>query len=147
MFRGKRTDNAEWVYGNFVEKTRWDLHKDYFITWNKLTKNPNDSLTDSEYIEVQVDPDTVVQFTGLYDKNGREIYEGDIVKIYYHGQNKVFGYVKYNMCRFYIQDDDSLAPKVPMDVMASKYDLEVISNIYDSPELLKQDVKDAKDNV
>jgi len=65
LSRGKRIDNGEWVCGNYVH-TRKD---DYFIY-------------DHDYgVNVDVDPDTVCQCTGITDKNNRLIFEGDIVKL------------------------------------------------------------------
>ena len=151
-FRGKRIDNGEWVYGNLVEKTRWDLHKDYFITWNKLTKNQNDLLTDSEYIEEQVDPDTVGQFTGLTDKNGREIYEWDIIYSEFNdgsNTNCLIGWNDEETC-FGIMDDSEFKYKkkgydfphfdnvILNNFIKNSKRFEVISNIFDNPGLMEE---------
>ena len=75
----------------------------------------------------------LMQYTGLHDKNGKEIYEGDILKVYYKGMSEV-GYVEYDndYCEYKIiinTDKDYFS-------LWKSIDLEKIGNIYDNPELL-----------
>ena len=126
-FRGQRFDK-EFVYG-YVQ---------YF-------KNTDEFVID----EYTVDEDTISQFTGLYDKNGKEIYENDILKvktnegIEYNPLLVVYSEVYGGFCLLSknvlnITPDKPHRPINPNWWDGFKNEIEVIGNIHDNPELLKQ---------
>jgi uncharacterized phage protein (TIGR01671 family) len=130
-FRGKRTDNGEWAYGYLIH--------DSIIRGKGIAIGTKEMSCEGEVScrGFRVAPSAVGQFTGLHDKNGKEIYEGDIIKYELIGWNgSVAGLVLFDAkkCSFTVENayadfhDD-------FDKSMDAY-CEVIGNIHDNPELL-----------
>lgn len=165
LFRGKRTDNGEWVYGSLV----------YWPGDNKIgTIVVFEGIDEAGFVfgeHVEVDLNTVSQYTGMTDKNGMKIFEGDIISTRKNAMRteKLKGY--------YGVDSDGYPQKIPGYKGECEYHYscqvdchaqvkfsprggyylcwtsmsvnaicnEVVGNIYDNPELLYVENKESKD--
>ena len=120
-FRGKRADNSgEWVYGYYYHDQRFKNGypcQDVYIIRNELDLN------------YEVGPATVGQYTGLKDKNGEKIYEGDILDF---GGGRIL-IVVFNRGRFAVQFRDGSIE----DNWLRPSHFPVIGNVHDNPELLE----------
>ena len=151
IFRGKRLDNGEWVYGSLFV----GFKKCYICPEAIAMYNFDGALCLGGFIEV--DPSTVGQYTVLKDKNGEMIFEGDIIKSD-NGRHSAISVVKFgeyypkmfyamlaiccpgtqhlNANGFYLESNKH----EDMILFKSRY-LEVIGNIHDNPELLKEEAQ------
>lgn len=123
LFRGKRKDNGEWVFGDLV-------HSVYKIGDTCVGQYGN------EVGMHEVDPETVCQCTGIKDKNGKLIWENDIVNCL---TEECCGYIGWNESEagFYFNvllEDGSFEEEHIYDYQDC---IEVIGNTFDNPELLE----------
>ena len=146
IFRGKRIDNGEWVYGSLFV----GFKKSYICPEAIAMYNFDGALCLGGFVEV--DPSTIGQYTGLKDNNGKMIFEGDIIKSD-NGRHSAISVVKFgeyypklffamldicctgvqhlNANGFYLES----AKHEDMILFKSRH-LVVIGNIYDNPDLL-----------
>ncbi len=122
LFRGKLVANGEWAYGNLVVKSVGTA----IIT-------PDDTPIGKYGV---VDTSTVGQFTGLKDKNGKKIFEGDIVDGCDFSAEDGYGIVQWADGAFEICGHDLVGT---FHENYFEKDFEVIGNIYDNPELLEEE--------
>lgn len=136
LCRGKRTDNGEWVEGFYFCMTHPNgRHTHHFI----IPLGTDLSLgTPIEKIQVEVDSDTICWCTGLKDKNGKLIWENDIVKDKRGNLYKAFWQNNYYQFSWICVKSDVFSIGTKWDLWSFKsFEIEVIGNIFDNPELLE----------
>ena len=145
-FRGKRVKDGQWIYGNLADYSFSVLQN----TINKkvIFSNIVSFATDNFGFVVndcEVAPATVGQFTGLLDKNGKEIYEGDIVRYQDTMGYHFIGLIGFDEGRFGFVNKRGIGTLNKDGVYSDGYctvpytiDYEVIGNIHDNPELLNE---------
>ena len=126
LFRGKTYSN-KWVYGYLVKGS---IDEDFYILKN-VGGTP-----------FWIDQETIGQYTGLTDKNGKKIFEGDIVKFHtetYTSESDTIGKIEYFNGTFGIsyKNGKHFLEFINMSMYVRWY--EVIGNIHDNPELLEKD--------
>ncbi len=139
-FRGKCTDGGNWVYGVPIDN--------YIIGSLNILRH-DDDVPASEYPEIEYDrviPETIGQFTGLTDKNGVKIFEGDIVKGVFNTAQRTGVIVWINeIASFGVRYHSRETPtawensSILMRIQRcqDQFAAEIIGNTHDNPELLK----------
>ena len=135
LFKAKRKDNSEWVEGYYQKRFDLDGSEQHFIFWSK-------SYTVWEYVEI--DSDTLCQYTGLTDKNGKKIWENDIVEC--NKRKEECGLYKVIWRKEYadfgvVPISNTCIGQYPIGFSYGKTlhgrDYKSVGNIFDNPELLE----------
>ena len=156
LFRGKCFYNGKWVKG-FIAASRENMYPNGFemITVDGINYDELDGCI-PHFTSYAVDPSTIGQYTGLKDKNGKKIFEGDIVRATIERsdgcqsprtENGVIGYDCIGMIGLILYKDKNgenvwsdFFNELSMSGLIEDYYFEVIGNIYDNPELIRNEV-------
>jgi uncharacterized phage protein (TIGR01671 family) len=122
LFRGKRMSDGEWLYGSLLQVNR---------------KGATECCIHSDRYSHLIDPATVGQFTGLTDKNGKKIFEGDILATKLFGNHIDKGVVRYGNYNCSCCDGVYGWYVDGGDIRDAEELSEVIGNIHDNPELME----------
>ena len=128
LFKAKRLDNGEWVQGYL-----FGIWEKRYILWGMTNDIPN---------MIEVDPTTICQCTGLKDKNGKLIWENDVVGFWdtYSTEN---GQAEADCIGKVVWDDETISFQVTNRLSAESYEVldecSVIGNVFDNKELLENE--------
>ena len=127
LYRAKRTDNGEWISGYL-----YGIWERKYILWGMINDIPN---------MTEVDTSTICQCTGLKDKNGKLIWENDIVA-YWDSYSTESGLAEADCIGKVVWDDETISFQVTNRLSAESYEVlgdecSVIGNVFDNPELLE----------
>lgn len=131
LFKGKRIDNGKWVEGYYQK--RYDLlgNEEHLIFHA-------DSYTVWEY--VKIDPETLCQFTGLYDRYGNKIWENDILMAHLdesYPDDVTYETVEWSINGWGTRENGSLDREYLGEFDLEHY--EVVGNVFDNPKLLQEE--------
>ena len=135
LFRGKRIEDGEWVYGDYCGICRVECNDGNFVYRHLIHRSNDEPL-------YMVDPETVGEYTGLTDKNGKKIFEGDIVRYrpeyWCEPQQSVVEYYadKWNYPAFDLKEHDYEVNGLQC-AHEEGIGLKVVGNKWDNPELLE----------
>ena len=134
LFRAKRIDNGEWVEGYYGIKGKGTDIENHYIMVPTFQSSVGNYDYMCYFTDVHIDPETICQYTGLKDKNGKRIWENDIVK---HDVSDTIGTVKWYQEDYvgWCVDDIVIDEQQFTDEMWSE--CEIVGNVFDNPELLK----------
>ena len=133
IFRGKSKNNNEWIYG-FYSPLIW---------YPSFKQTP--SIKTFKGVDMEINPETLGQYTGIKDKNGTKIFEGDILCMTFkdewanNEERKVYYFIKFNdgmFATFYYDFLDEVEEDRLCEALIEVDKLEVVGNIYDNPQLL-----------
>ena len=153
LFRGKCTDTGTWYTGYYIHlrKTTYCFTSDYDMhPDNDIHRIVFERMTDwglpNQHLMADVIPETVGQFIGLTDKNGKKIFEGDIVNVLGNQDVDDWKNVNYNALIAFLDGGFCAIDGTKEEHAVRRYalarmdfELEVIGNIHDNPELLEED--------
>lgn len=137
LFKGKRANNGEWIRGDSIttpfirRETQQNII--YILDITKADYDCFEDLVEDNGI-FEVDPETVCQYTGLTDKNGKQIFEGDIIQY----NKKLFKVVWVSECAHFAAHPLKECSWSPCMNIGTVKNAEVIGNIFDNPDLLEE---------
>lgn len=127
LFRGKRVDNGEWEYGQL-----YSIHKGgkYYETAYYILN----IYGEKRLAKDQIDTETIGQYTGLKDKNGKKIFENDILDYWENGKENI----KQRLKVFY-ENGQFVVDHYAINLLNSRnMSSEIIGNIFDNPEIVEE---------
>ena len=139
LFKAKRKDNGKWVEGYYckLDETTYCISEDYerhpvpthhYILYETMT----DWGLPNRFLQFEIDPDTLCQYTGLTDQNGKKIWENDIAHIRSSGLSG-YGVVKYQNGNLVLVDEK----RKRTYSLYGEWKIRKDGNIFDNPDLLE----------
>lgn len=139
LFRGKRIENGGWVIGNCIDD---GVTGQVFIHAVGNSVNESDKVGEEgclQFVAFEVAPSTICQCTGLKDKNGKLIWENDIVMTVYDGNEHIYQVVWDESELDFKATNGKENYESNFEYLPCCDEIEILGNCFDNPELLEEE--------